>query len=124
MKQNLVDLTLPEWAWVDGGDHEEGGNPLAGRSVFMHVRSATVMEVFDRDLVVAKEGVLQYDFGFHNSFGITEQLTLLMHFSPFLNAEDDYDRLMKILKAGAEWYMDYCTWEDTNIQEDDISTLN
>ncbi|MCD8176727.1 MAG: hypothetical protein LUE98_04605 [Tannerellaceae bacterium] len=48
----MIDLTLPEWLFLDGNTHE--GRTLGNRTVILHVRSATVIEIFDRENEVFK----------------------------------------------------------------------
>lgn len=122
----IVELKLPEWAWVDGGEHEPSGDPLKGREVIIHIRSASVMEVFNHGEVVSKMATLQYDFDCTNAFGVIEHKTMLLHFSPQLHISDDNDRetLLEIMQKGAKWYCSYCDWEDANIKDNDITYLN
>jgi hypothetical protein len=119
-----TNLTLPEWAWIDGGDHEQGGNPIQGRNVILHIRSASVMEILERDLTELHSDVICYNFDYDDSFGLTEKMVVALHHSPLLDLEEDYDKIMKILKSCAEWYKDYCDWEDENIVEDELRNLN
>lgn len=120
----IIDLTLPEWGWIDGGDHETKGNELNGRQVFTHLWSATVLEVFDRKNVVAKTTTLQYDFEYLNIFGIAEQKTMLLHYSAKIDRDTDEDILLEIMAKGAKWYCDYCQWEDKNILSDELASMN
>lgn len=43
-----MNLTLPEFAFIEGSGHEKGGDPLYGRNVIMHIRSASIIEIFGR----------------------------------------------------------------------------
>lgn len=119
-----TNLTLSEWAWLNGGEHEMGGDPIDGRNVILHIRSASVMEILERDLTELHSDVICYNFDYDNSFGLTENLVVALHHSPLLDAEEDYDKIMEILESCAEWYKDYCRWEDENIVEEEISKLN
>lgn len=118
-----TNLTLPEWAWIDGGDHEQGGNPLQGRNVMMHIRSALVIEVFD-DPALLNDDTIRYGFNYINSFGLIEHKIIVLHFSPLLAPEDDHDKIIEILKGAIKWYCDWCDWEDDNIIEDELRNLN
>ena len=42
-----LDLTLPEWAFLDAHNHL--GDPLKGRDVLLHVRTNTMLEIFNSD---------------------------------------------------------------------------
>lgn len=119
-----TNLTLPEWAWIDGADHEEGGNPIQGRNVILHIRSASVMEILERDLTELHSDVICYNFDYDDSFGLTEKMVVALHHSPLLDLEEDYDKIMKILKSCAEWYKAYCKWEDKNIEDEEIIKYN
>ena len=48
----LAELTLPEWAFLD--DYYPGGYKLDGRTVVLHVRTATVLEIFHGDEFLLK----------------------------------------------------------------------
>lgn len=50
---NAYELTLPEFAFVEGSDHEGDNNILKGRTVIQHIRSYTVLELFDKNDAVA-----------------------------------------------------------------------
>lgn len=121
---NKVNLTLPEWAWLNGGEHENGGDPLIGRNLILHIRSASVIEILERDLTELHNDVISYEFDYMNSLGLEEKFVVALHHSPLLDAEDDYFQIMGILKSCAKWYMDYCDWEDKNIVEEEISKFN
>lgn len=43
----IVNLALPEFAFVEGSWHENP-NLLNGRNVILHIRTASIVEVFDR----------------------------------------------------------------------------
>lgn len=109
-----ISLTLPEFAFVEGSGHEKGGDPLYGRNVILHTRSASVMEVFLKDDVVLKEDVLSFNFSNTNMLGENERMTIVLHYSATLDKIADKDMIIKdILKPAAIWYCDYCDWEDT-----------
>lgn len=106
-------LTLPEFAFVEGSDHEED-NILRGRTVIQHIRSYTVMELFDKDEPIAlNRDAKKFEFEYINIYGIAEQLILVVHFT---FAEDF--QLPEIFEKAANWYMEYARWEDRNIDND------
>lgn len=106
------ELTLPEFAFIDGSEHEE--NILQGRTVFQHIRSYTVFELFDKqEAFILNKEVKKYEFEYINIYGVTEELTLAIHFT---FAPDE--NLPEIFAKAADWYRDYCRWEDRNIEED------
>lgn len=117
--KKLVELKLPEFAFVEGSMHE---NPdiLKGRDVILHVRSASIVEILERDNVILKDGVVKHNFANANKYGIREKLVAVLHFSATFDAEDDREEIIeKVLKPAAKWYCDYADWEDE--QGDDIS---
>lgn len=109
---NIANLTLPEFAFVEGSWHEKP-NVLEGRNVILHVRSASVLEIFERDNVVFNEDVLTYKFGYVNEYEIKERMVIALHYSATLDKDADRQTLVeKVLKPAAMWYCDYCIWED------------
>lgn len=107
-----VNLTLPEFGFVDSAGHE---NPdiLEGRNVILHIRSMSIMEVFDRADVHLNEDVLRFEFCNKNRYGIKEQMVIALHLSTTLDKDADRGILIeKVLKPAAKWYCDYCDWED------------
>lgn len=116
--KKLVELNLPEFAFVEGSMHE---NPdiLKGRDVILHVRSASIVEILERDNVILKDGVVKHNFVNTNKYGIREKLVAVLHFSATFDDKDDYGEIIeKVLKPAAKWYCDYADWEDE--QGDDI----
>lgn len=113
--EKLVNLSLPEFAFVEGSEHEKK-NILTERKVILHVRSASVIEIFDVDSVFLIEGTLTYNFSYTNSFGIKEPMIAALHYCATLNKDADRNMIIKeIMQPAAEWYCNYCTWEDENI---------
>lgn len=111
---NAYELTLPEFAFVEGSDHEGDNNILKGRTVIQHIRSYTVLELFDKnDAVAINRDAKKFEFEYINLYGIAEQLILAVHFT---FAEDF--QLPEIFEKAASWYMEYSRWEDRNIDED------
>lgn len=114
---NIKELTLPEFAFVEGSWHEKDGDPLQGRIVILHVRSATVIEIFDREDVVLNDNVLTFKFSYINNFGIKEPMVIALHYSATLDYKTDSAFIKEeIMKPAAQWYCDYCEWEDKNIE--------
>lgn len=111
----LINLTLPEFAFVDGSDHEKK-NILADRIVILHIRSASVIEFFDVDNVFITEGSFTYNFSYINRFGSKESMVAILHYCATLDKDADRDMIIKeIMQPAVKWYCDYCTWEDENI---------
>lgn len=89
----IAKLTLPEWAFLQSPE-------LEGRDVVLHVRSASVMEAFERCNVALEHNVSQYTF--HN-YNDGEDYTLALHYAPL--AEDEDDKL-ELLKRFAIFYVE------------------
>lgn len=114
----LVNLTLPEFAFVEGSEHEKN-NILSGRIVILHIRSASVVEILDRDDAFITEGTLIYNFAFVNSFGVKEPMVATLHYSATLDKDADREIIIKkIMKPAAQWYCEYAKWEDENIRKE------
>lgn len=115
----VIDLNLPEFMWMDGCEHD---TPTTGRNIICHVRSMTVVEVFEDDNVILKDDVVTYSFDHINTMGIVEYFTMAVHYSA--TVADDVVMLRSIMAKCAKWYTDWMDWEDNNIVEEDISRWN
>ena len=114
----LVNLTLPEFAFVEGSEHEKN-NILSGRIVVPHMRSARVVEILDRGNTFLPEGTLVYNCSFVNSFGIKEPMVATLHYSATLNKNADREMIInEVMKPAAQWYCEYAKWEDENIRKE------
>lgn len=109
----LKELTLPAYAMLDGC-HE---HDLDGRDVILHVRSGSIIEIFERDKIFLHENVITYKFLYRNRFGVAERMIAALHYCPILDANEDAEQIkQEILKPAAQWYCDYAMWEDENIE--------
>lgn len=106
----MQQLILPEWAFLDA--HSHLGDQLPGRTVILHIRSMTVVEILDADKVLLNEDTLKVSFKNTNT---GEQLIAALHFSTTIESKP---ALIDILKKCATWYCEYCDWEDQNIIND------
>lgn len=110
-----VNLTLPEFGFIDSAGHEKP-DLLKGRNVILHIRSMSIMEIFDRDNVFLKDDVLRFEFYNRNQYGIKGPMVIALHYSSSLDKDADREILIeKVLKPAAKWYCDYCGWEDEHI---------
>ena len=111
-----IDLTLPEWVFWDAHSHQ--GDLLCDRTIIEHVRSASVIEIFDRDFddIHLNPDVLK--FKFINEGQRKERLLAVLHHSCTLDPVADREMLLAIMKKCAIWYCDYCDWEDKNMEDD------
>ena len=103
----MNELALPEWAFLDA--HSHLGDKLEGRTVILHIRSMTVVEILDSDRSLLNEDTLKVSFA-NTTTG--ERLIAALHLSTTVESRD---LLIDILKSCATWYCDYCDWEDNNI---------
>lgn len=111
-----MNLTLPEFAFIEGSGHEKGGDPLYGRNVIMHIRSASIIEIFGRKDVALNPDVLTLKFSYTNRFGIKEPMIAALHYCATLDVKYDSEMIKKeIIKPAAQWYCDWAEWEDENI---------
>lgn len=106
----MIELTLSEWAFLDAYSHL--GDQLPGRTVILHIRSMTIIEILEADKVLLNEDTLKVSFK-NTSTG--EQLIAVLHFSTTVESKPV---LIDILKKCATWYCEYCDWEDKNIIDD------
>ena len=114
MAHKLTNLTLPPFAFLDGA-HDDS---LEGRNVILHVRSASVIEIpADVQQPILKDGVITYEF----DYGIEHNIAVL-HYSAILEDKDEI--IERIMKPCADWFCQYCEWEDNNIINDNLSHIN
>lgn len=113
----MIAYDLPEWAFLDAHSHQ--GNPLGSRTVILHIRSASVIEIIDRekDHFIPVEGVLQYRFKYLSENG-EERFSAVLHHCATMDTEADRSWIKEnILKPCAVWFCEYCAWEDKNPPE-------
>lgn len=120
---NATELKLPTIAFIDGTSHL--GDTLYGRTVLLHVRSASVIEIVDHEAII-KEDVPFLPFTYTNDAGAIERYIAVAH---YINASTDYFAILgtdidSILKDCAVFYKEYCAWEDRNLRENHISQIN
>jgi hypothetical protein len=118
------EFRLPEWAFLDADIL--GDDTLEDRTVVLHVRSASVIEMFAEDeMIELNPEVMSYKFEYKDDFGVTEKHTAVLHFCQTLDTKKDQRMIIEqILRPTAEWYCRYLQWEDRNIIEGEISQLN
>lgn len=123
--KKMIELNLPEFAFLEGyGEADE----LYGRYVILHVRSASVMEIFSEGDVFFNEDVLTMPFKRLNFFlesmtgrECEEKYIMLLHHSPLLDILADKEMIIKeIMKPASMWFNDYCTFMDNSIREEDV----
>ena len=113
--KKLINLKLPEFAFLEGSWHEQP-NLLEKRNVIIHLRSASVMEVFEQENVFFNEGTLAYKYRYVNKYGIKEHMVIALHYSATLDKDADRQFIIdNVLKPAAKWFCDYTSWEDEQI---------
>ena len=117
----IINVTLPEWVWLNGGEHEKGGDPIEGRNIVMHVRSASVIEFFLADDFVPGPNVATFSFKYNNIAGFEESHIAALHYCA---THEDPDTIQEILERAAQWYCEYMKWEDNNLIADKIARQN
>lgn len=109
--KKMIELTLPPFAmlWGYGDDNE-----LQDREVILHVRSASVIEVFMKGNAFLSEDVITYSFTIsvpritNPSEMATATFVLALHHSPLLDVVVDRDMIIEeIMKPAAKYYRDY-----------------
>lgn len=90
----LIDLTLPTFAWLDGNSHN--GNLLENREVFIHIPTKTIFEVFclDEIQVMLNEDARPTDFIFEGlNYRIAIHYTLLQELDNLINQAIEWYKL-------------------------------
>lgn len=102
MKQELIDLTLPEWGFLSDAAIPD---PWEGRDVLLHVRSMTVFEFFKEDDVVLKAEVQKCKF-WHNNLVTSkrEEWVCAVHIATML--KDDDSGMLDIIMLRAVKFFD------------------
>lgn len=109
----MNELNLPAFAFLDANVGDK--DLLAGRTVILHVRSASVIEIFDRTDVILNEDVITYKFAYTNKEDVKERMIAALHYCMTLSSSTDREQIInEIIRPAAMWYCDYCTWEDNN----------
>lgn len=116
----FLNLALPEFVFLDGNSPK--GDTLQNRTVIQHIRSNTMLEVFNEDqfpILSLKEEIVKKEFNYLNQFNIEEKHLIAVHFS---FAEED--ELEEVLNKTINWYCEYLAWEDGNIIEENNASKN
>lgn len=119
--ERVINVTLPEFAFVESSGHD--GDTLQGRNVILHIRSASVIEIFEEENFFPKEGAITLRFTNTNKLGVKEYYIAALHCCATL--DDKYDKqaiLESVITPAARWFCDYCDWEDSNIIQENIGT--
>lgn len=106
MKQELIELTLPEWGFIsDAGTPD----PWEGRDVLLHVRSMTVFEFVKEADAVFNPGVTKCKFWHKNIVtGKREDWVCAVHIVTVLK-DDDSGMLDIIMQKAVKFFDRYLT---------------
>jgi hypothetical protein len=108
--KKIVNLSLPEIAFIDGSEHEKE-NVLSARTVIIHTPTGIITEVVHTDDAALDDDVIQLKFIYHGVVG-DERLTIALHRASSLYNKDE---ILEVMRRCADWYCDYAQWEDANI---------
>jgi hypothetical protein len=114
----MKEYTLPEWAFLDA--RSPLGNELGSRTLILHIRSASIIEIIDRDKdeFTPAPSVLKFNFKYTMPLEV-QRLSAVLHYCATLDENNDREYIKReILKTCAMWYCKYCAWEDNNILND------
>lgn len=110
--EKMIQLTLPEFAFVEG--YRGKDDEMYGRNVILHVRSASVIEVFERGNAFLNEDVITCTFTMRlpritNPTEMAEMtFVLALHHSPLLDVKADRELIMQeIMKPAEDYWRDY-----------------
>ena len=114
-----LNLTLPEWVFLDGNSHL--GDTLENRVLLQHIQSYTIMELFllNEDSIEINSAMKRKEFSFTNIFGETEKHLIALHFSLAATIELDW-----IMERAIEFYKHFLDWEDTSLVIEETSKDN
>lgn len=121
MSERVINVTLPEFAFVESSGHD--GDILSNRNVILHVRSASIIEIFEEENFFPREGVITLRFFNVNQLGVKEYYIAALHYCATLDDKNDRQAILeRIVTPAAQWFCAYCDWEDSNIIQENIST--
>jgi hypothetical protein len=118
-KEEELNLTLPEWVFLDGNSHL--GNMLENRDLLQHIPSFTILELFtlNEDSIEIDSSVKTKEFTYKNIFGEIERHLIAVHFSMSINSELD-----EIVDKAIEFYKHFMDWEDSSLVIEETSKDN
>lgn len=112
--ERVINVVLPEFAFVESSGHD--GDALKGRNVILHIRSASVIEIFEEENFFPKEGVITLRFTNTNKLGVKEYYIAALHYCATLDDKCDKQAILeRVVTPAARWFCDYCDCEDNNM---------
>lgn len=100
--RKAIDLSLPPVAWLSNDEK------LAGRNVLLHVRSASVVEILERDFALLKTDTIAKEFVYTNIYGVDEPMVAALHFAPLLTDCSPEEISELVLNPVIEYYKKEC----------------
>jgi|SRR5574344_550529 hypothetical protein len=101
--EELIELTLPPIVFLNGDNGNE--DTLSGRVVLLHVRTASVVEIFESDKAFLAHDVSTFNFHYKDS--IYKSYVAAAH---YVNAKDrgyDKDLAFHVFMDCAIFYVEY-----------------
>lgn len=115
---NELDLTLPEWAFLEGRSHL--GDTLEDRVLLQHIQSYTIIEfILKEEDVALNPEIKTHIFAYKNIFGIEEQHYVIVHFTLATPVELDW-----IKERAIEFYKHFMDWQDASMIIEETSKEN
>lgn len=114
MNEKIINVTLPAFAFVESSGHD--GDVLKGRNVIIHIRSASIIEIFEEGMFFPKDDVITFRFKNTNTLGIEEFYIAALHYTATMDSTIDKKEIInRVIIPAAKWFCDYCDWEDKNV---------
>ena len=87
MSEKVINVTLPAFAFVESSGHD--GDALRERNVILHVRSASVIEIFKDGNFFPCGDALTLRFKNTNALGLDEHYIAVLHYTATLDVATD-----------------------------------
>lgn len=118
-----IEYTLPEWVFLDGKSHQ--GNTLKNRTVILHTRSATVIEVICHHGIIAHSEFtgVQHEYIHTYKNGIEVKYTFVAHYSAYTILEDSNELPIELEKEVKKILLHCSIWYRSFINHIEYNTL-
>jgi hypothetical protein len=113
-KDEIKELSLPEWAFLTGGDYKDF-DALTERNAIVHLTTGSIFEVVDPTETVIKPTTPQMIFKLYDGY----KMLCAIHKSN-VPRED----MMQELRECTQWYDAYCRWEDEKLANEPDETIS
>lgn len=105
-----INLNLPEFVWLSGGEHERGGDPLINREIILHTPSAAIVEILIGENYIIPKGKVSFKFTSKKIDDTLQVYTALLHNYEVDNFDDTVYLQESIMKPLSHWYSAYWNW--------------